>query len=1684
MNLHTGKKARRKLTSAVLAAALLVSGLPLTAYAGDTWPFTGDSAPGANQPNVHGYTSSHIANWSPATDPDAELLRSRVPLQKRNAPFAATQANPALSADTQMINVAGDYGNAFIENAPYTNKFAQYHFNFWQYIDYYSYWHGTATAYTPPEYYDELAQKDWQQKWFEFGMLNIPNPTYTDAAHKNGVLSLAGIFFSNNDRGQQTYKQMIVKDENGNFPVADKLIEMAGYFGFDGYFVNQEEMNPNVATQDIPDYIGFMKVLQEGGLYVQWYDSLNTNTGANTFARTINDTNISFLVDKSTKEPVSNSFFFDYGAGNTQITNAANYLSNLNASLGTSYNLFDVGFAGLEAGRDRFKSVNGTALMNKLDSNGLPRLSLATLGADFVHAGLDEDMNLSYPVSHRSENDYQWMTKLREQLWWSGPNVDPKNTVKSATNTVSDVYADNRYWPGISSVIAERSVIKDKNFYTNFNTGQGLSYSVNGEISNPDEWSNMSLQDIPVTWQWWQDTAGNKLTVDFDYGPEYNLAGTNRYNYEQIGAYNGGSSLVVNGNLNAKNFLRLYKTELEVNGNSKLSISFNKPSATDASAMAVGLILADDPNTVVEVAIPNSGQHSEGWVTKELDLSAYAGHNIVALGLVFDPGQGTASTYQMNVGQLRVYDGSAVKPAAPAELTVAEAFTDTGEMVVKWKLDPDYTKIKQYNVYVNDVFMGGKYDEVFYLKHLPVKSGTLKVVAVGADGVEGEAASLAFDLDAAVSGVKVDSSADGELTVNWTNSAQASGDITVRVQSLNWITTSEPVSQQVVVPAGASTALFTGMPVNGDDYIVTITAGNTDPVSVSGRFIDTVAEPYAEEWSWTDGKLNLPMPNTRDWRYMYVYEDGNPKSFATTYSSGNKPMIIRGRTTKASLSFTSTAKVVHVVMEDYAGNRSKPVYLKGSYPVLFDANGGEPANTVAEAVYGTLLLEPTGIAREGYDLEGWYVGEGEGARRWNFAEDLITGELNLQAKWALQAPKVQIVGEGSFRENTSATLTAVATGAGQLTYAWYADTGSGYGDALGMSASYTIPALTTGMDGNKYKVIVINESGDSSEAEYTLNVTPAEAPWEAPDFITDLPSALDVIAGEEVKLFVQIRGDVESVRWETKAATAEEWTVAESVTSTVYAFTASEADSGTQFRVVLTGKEGTEPSTRTGNELTVTVHPAPDAPIITAYSVDKNPAAVGDKVSFAVVASAVYGELSYQWLKNGQAVEGAVERDYTIASAKETDSGEYTAVVTNTKILNGRPYTAVQKSGIIDLEVHNTPVSTPQPTSAPGTGTGTGGTTPAATATPLPSPTSATLTVPASALSTSTENGKVTVNVPAGVTAIELPVNAGELLGIRQLELAASGTTLGIAPELLVQLKALLNEAQASGSKIQVKLSPETLNMSTLKAERGVVLRGTGMTFDLSIIAGNGTSNRLPSFSKPVTIQWSAANTDYNTNLLGLYAIAEGGSLTYLGGVYANGFLLGEFSGTGRLAVLEYNKSFADVPSTHWAADTIRQLAAKHLIQGTSENGFEPARSITRAEFVKLLAGVLGLQAQAELKFSDVPSGVWYEQDLARLVRAGIVGGRTAEHFDPSANISRQEIVTMLMRAYVLEHGALQSSAPATFTDSGEVAAWAADSVNAASSLGLVNGRTDGNFVPGGLATRAEAAQFILNYIR
>ena len=67
--------------------------------------------------------------------------------------------------------------------------------------------------------------------------MNLPNAAYTNAAHKNGVLSLGCIFLP---RAYQSWRTLIQRDAEGNFPYADKLVQIAEYYGFDGWFVNLE----------------------------------------------------------------------------------------------------------------------------------------------------------------------------------------------------------------------------------------------------------------------------------------------------------------------------------------------------------------------------------------------------------------------------------------------------------------------------------------------------------------------------------------------------------------------------------------------------------------------------------------------------------------------------------------------------------------------------------------------------------------------------------------------------------------------------------------------------------------------------------------------------------------------------------------------------------------------------------------------------------------------------------------------------------------------------------------------------------------------------------------------------------------------------------------------------------------------------------------------------------------------------------------------------------------------------------------------------------------------------------------------------------------------------------------------------------------------------------------------------
>ena len=72
-----------------------------------------------------------------------------------------------------------------------------------------------------------------------------------------------------------------------------------------------------------------------------------------------------------------------------------------------------------------------------------------------------------------------------------------------------------------------------------------------------------------------------------------------------------------------------------------------------------------------------------------------------------------------------------------------------------------------------------------------------------------------------------------------------------------------------------------------------------------------------------------------------------------------------------------------------------------------------------------------------------------------------------------------------------------------------------------------------------------------------------------------------------------------------------------------------------------------------------------------------------------------------------------------------------------------------------------------------------------------------------------------------------------------------------------------------------------------------------------------------------------------------------------------------EITKAGIYAVLEYDKSFTDVTSDHWVYAALKQLAARHIVNGVSEEEFAPEDPMTRAEFAVLLARLLGVGAES-----------------------------------------------------------------------------------------------------------------------
>lgn len=170
--------------------------------------------------------------------------------------------------------------------------------------------------------------------------------------------------------------------------------------------------------------------------------------------------------------------------------------------------------------------------------------------------------------------------------------------------------------------------------------------------------------------------------------------------------------------------------------------------------------------------------------------------------------------------------------------------------------------------------------------------------------------------------------------------------------------------------------------------------------------------------------------------------------------------------------------------------------------------------------------------------------------------------------------------------------------------------------------------------------------------------------------------------------------------------------------------------------------------------------------------------------------------------------------------------------------------------------------------------------------------------------------------------------------------------------------------------------------------------------------------------------------------------------------------------------------AFSDVPSGHWAAESIRRCVEQGYFNGQSASRFGLGQSMSRGAFAAVLCRFFGWETAAPTAptYSDVPVDAWYAGAVETAYRHGAFTDQRSV-FRPNDPITREELAVTLLRA--MGYGTLAGLAqdlPSPFTDVTTNAGYIA----LAHDMGLMGGVSDTAFSPAGTATREQVAAILM----
>lgn len=660
-----------------------------------------------NAPIMPAWFPDQLLQWD-FKDILNDINKSSVALVERVSKDKIYPVNDKQNKETDVVALS-IMNSSTSGNIPHgTNEFSSNTFSYWQYIDKMIYWGGSSGE----------------------GIIVPPTPDVTDSAHKNGVPVLGTVFFAPVEYGGKTewLDQFLTKDQNGNFPMVDKLIEACNVYGFDGWFINQET-NPS-GEEIIEDYIKkteqqneevteketskqnyadlfkeFLKQFKEkagDNLEIMWYDSM-TNDGNVDWQNALNSSNQQFVIDEN-KNLLANSMFLNFWWTSKKLADQQLLKSSKAVAESIGYNPKAL-FAGIDV------QANGTATPIRWD--------LLEDGEKDTYTSIGLYCP-SWTFSSSNGDFDQFQDK--EGSLWVNEHKDP-----SKITTAKDTE-----WRGISTYVTERTVVNTTPFKTNFNIGNGYNFFINGEKISKLDWNNRSLADVMPTYRWIIQSEGdvNSVKPSIDYA----------------NAYYGGNSIKLLSNLkqNVASYIKLFSADLKIEQNTNFTVY-----AMADSEVELNLRLEFHDGT--DAIIKADKKLSPSWSNISFDLNKYIEKEIASIS--FEIISNEEKTVNINLGGISIDNGQEYNKIDISEVTVEDVMFAEDDTLAGVNLSWESSSkdgLKAYEIYSkNDdgtlSFLGATLNNKFFINALQRKPNTMEtefvVMAVNQADERGQTAS-------------------------------------------------------------------------------------------------------------------------------------------------------------------------------------------------------------------------------------------------------------------------------------------------------------------------------------------------------------------------------------------------------------------------------------------------------------------------------------------------------------------------------------------------------------------------------------------------------------------------------------------------------------------------------------------------------------------------------------------------------------------------------------------------------------------------------------------------------------------------------------------------------------------------------------------------------------------------------